>query len=214
MGKRHLYALFEVMPVRYFKSFDTQYRSVPDLSTNINCMLFVKNLKTVKSTPLIQNKMESTEKINPVSPECEIVSTRIFNYSRELVFNAWTDPDRLKNWWGPKGFTNTFHEFDLRPGGKWSFIMHGPDGVNYPNESVFVEIIEPELLIWNHLSNPKFQFNVTFEELPEFETKIIFKMIFGTPEECKNVKIYAVEKNEENFDRLEAELRKDEFLYV
>ena len=71
--------------------------------------------------------METTDKINSVSPDCEIVSIRNFTYSREQVFNAWTDPNRLKNWWGPKGFTNTFHEFDLRPGGKWSFIMHGPD---------------------------------------------------------------------------------------
>lgn len=149
-----------------------------------------------------------------VSPDCEIVSTRNFTYSRKLVYNAWTDPNRLKNWWGPKGFTNTFHEFDLRPGGKWSFIMHGPDGVNYPNESVFVEITEPELIILNHVNNPKFQIVATFEELADNNTKLTFRMIFDTPELCQQVKIYAVEKNEENFDRLETELRKNDFLYV
>jgi uncharacterized protein YndB with AHSA1/START domain len=158
--------------------------------------------------------METSEQINSVSPDCEIVSTRNFNYSRELVFNAWTDPTRLKNWWGPKGFSNTFHEFDLRPGGKWSFIMHGPDGVNYPNESVFVEIIEPELIILNHVNNPKFQIVATFEQILEDHTKLTFRMIFDTPELCSQVKTYAVEKNEENFDRLETELRKNDFLYV
>ena len=158
--------------------------------------------------------MDTTNKIDPVSPDCEIVSTRIFHYSREQVFNAWTDPNRLKNWWGPKGFTNTFHEFDLRPGGKWSFIMHGPDGVNYPNKSVFVKIEEPELLVFNHLSDHKFQIVAAFEELSNDETKVTFRMIFSTPEECIRTKTYAVEKNEENFDRLDAELRKDEFLYI
>jgi uncharacterized protein YndB with AHSA1/START domain len=158
--------------------------------------------------------MGTSEKINSISPDCEIVSTRNFNYSRNQIFNAWTDPDRLKNWWGPKGFTNTFHEFDLRPGGKWSFIMHGPDGVNYPNESIFVEIIEPELLVFNHISNPKFQIVSTFDEVPDDRTKVTFRMIFETPELCSQVKVYAVEKNEENFDRLEVELRKDEFLYL
>jgi len=158
--------------------------------------------------------MNTSGKINPVSPDCEIVSTRNFTYSREQVFNAWTDPNRLKNWWGPKGFTNTFHKFDLRPGGKWSFIMHGPDGVNYPNESIFVKIIEPELIILNHVNNPKFQIVATFEEILEDNTKLTFRMIFDTLELCRQVKIYAVEKNEENFDRLEVELRKDEFLYL
>ncbi len=158
--------------------------------------------------------MGTSDKINSVSPDCEIVSTRIFNDPRDLVFNAWTDPNRLKNWWGPKGFTNTFHEYDLRPGGKWSFIMHGPDGVNYPNESIFIEIIEPELIVFKHVTNPKFQIVATFEEVPDDRTKLTFRMIFGTPELCSQVKIYAVEKNEENFDRLEKELRRDEFLYI
>lgn len=66
----------------------------------------------------------------------------------------------------------------------------------------------------NLVSNPKFQIIATFEEILENNTKVTFRMIFGTPELCSHVKTYAVEKNEENFDRLEAELRKDEFLYV
>ena len=85
------------------------------------------------------------EKILPneileVSADCEILTTRIVNFSQEQVFEAWSNPDHLKNWWGPNGFSNTFHEFNFRPGGKWSFIMHGPDCTGSSNESGFVKI--------------------------------------------------------------------------
>ena len=139
---------------------------------------------------------------------CEIVTTRILNFPRQIVYRAWTEPEHLKNWWGPKGFTNTFHEFDLRVDGKWNFIMHGPDHTNYPNESEFVKIVEPELLILNHLSNPVFQIVAEFEKMAAHSTKVIFRMVFGTQEECERLRSYAPEKNEENFDRLETELQK------
>lgn len=63
-------------------------------------------------------------------PDKEIVASRTVNASQELAFRAWTEPEHLKNWWGPAGFTNTFHEFDLRVGGKWTFTMHGPEKGN------------------------------------------------------------------------------------
>jgi uncharacterized protein YndB with AHSA1/START domain len=67
------------------------------------------------------------------SPDREIVTTRAIAAPPELVFKAWCDPAHLVHWWGPKGFTNTFHEFDPRPGGAWRFVMHGPDGASDPN---------------------------------------------------------------------------------
>lgn len=67
----------------------------------------------------------------------EITISRVFNAPRELVFRAWTEPQHLAQWWGPKNFTNTFHQFDPRPGGDWRFIMHGPNGTDYPNYSVY-----------------------------------------------------------------------------
>jgi uncharacterized protein YndB with AHSA1/START domain len=144
-----------------------------------------------------------TTEIISTTPDCEIVSSRIINAPRELVFRAWTDPDHLKNWWGPKGFTNTFLEFDLRVGGKWRFIMHGPDKGNYRNECVFVKIDRPNLIAWNRLSQPIFQVVATFDELPGGSTKLIFKMIFNSPGECDKIRKFVVDKNEENFDRLE-----------
>lgn len=68
------------------------------------------------------------------SPDCEIVTARTINFPRELVYAAWTEPEHLKTWWGPAGFTNTFHEFDFRVGGRWKFTMHGPDKGHFPNE--------------------------------------------------------------------------------
>lgn len=143
-----------------------------------------------------------------------VVTTRIFNHARELVFEAWTNPERLKNWWGPNGFTNTFYEFDLRPGGMWRFTMHGPDGTNYPNESVFVQIEAPELIIFDHLSQPQFQIVATFEELQEAKTRLTFRMIFKSAEQCNALRDFVQEKNEENFDRLELELQRDDFFYT
>src|SRR4051794_34340238 len=67
------------------------------------------------------------------SGDREIVATRIFEAPRELVFTMWTDREHVAKWWGPRGFTNTIHEMDVRPGGTWRFVMHGPDGTDYPN---------------------------------------------------------------------------------
>lgn len=142
------------------------------------------------------------------TPDCEIRSIRIVNFSRELVYTAWADPNHLKNWWGPAGFTNTFNEFDLRPGGKWSFIMHGPDKGNYHNECEFIVIDKPALIAWKRYSKPIFQVVAAFEETAADKTKIIFRMLFTSADECNKVKKFAVDKNEENFDRLEVELAK------
>jgi uncharacterized protein YndB with AHSA1/START domain len=143
-----------------------------------------------------------------VTADCEIVSTRIVNASRDIVFSAWADPHHLKNWWGPAGFTNTFNEFDFRVGGKWSFIMHGPDKGNYANECEFIKIDKPALIAWKRYSKPLFQVLATFEELSATKTKIVFKMLFTSAAECNKVKPFVTEKNEENFDRLENELTK------
>lgn len=145
-------------------------------------------------------------KLLAANPDCEIVSSRIVSASIHLVFTAWSNPDHLKNWWGPTGFTNTFKEFDFRPGGKWSFIMHGPDKGNYNNECEFIEIEKPFLIAWKRYSKPLFQVLFTFEEISDSKTKIVFKMIFDTPDECNKLKAYVPQKNEENFDRLEIEL--------
>lgn len=144
-----------------------------------------------------------TSAILSTTPDSEIVTTRILNFPKQLVFKAWSNPEHLKNWWGPKGFSNTFHEFDFREGGKWTFMMHGPEQGNYENDVEFIKIDEPNLIAWKRHSKPLFQILTTFESLSENETKVVFKMLFETSEECQKLKPYVVDKNEENFDKLE-----------
>ena len=142
------------------------------------------------------------------APEFEIVSSRIFEVNKALLFSAFSNMDVLKKWWGPEGFTNTFNEFDFREGGRWRFIMHGPENGNYQNEVEFVKIKVPDLIAWKRISKPLFNVVFTFSELGERQTELIFRMVFDNENECNKIKKFAVEKNEENFDRLEYEIKK------
>ncbi len=139
--------------------------------------------------------------------DTEIVTSRMVNAPQALVFDAWTNPAWLAQWWGPKGFTNTFEQFDLRPGGDWRFVMHGPDGTDYPNHSRFVEIVPQERIVFEHLSDHAFRVTATFT--PEAgRTFVTFRMSFDSKAECDRVQAFAVDKNEENLDRLEAVLNR------
>lgn len=132
----------------------------------------------------------------------EIVTTRVLPFPRDVVFEAWSDAALLARWWGPKGFTNTFEVFEFRPEGEWRFVMHGPDGANYPNHSVFRAIKSPEQIVFDHLSTHWFRVIADFEEVGPDRTRLTFCMRFETVAECERVKVYAVECNEQNFDRL------------
>jgi uncharacterized protein YndB with AHSA1/START domain len=149
-------------------------------------------------------RQDTSAHVTEQMEELAIVSTRTVRATREDVWNAWTNPILLAQWWGPKGFRNTFYEFDLRPGGAWRFIMHAPDGTNFPNESVFVEIAPPERIVFRHLA-PVHAFLATAEFAEHGNgTAIRFTMLFPTVAECERSKRYVVRGNEENFDRLEA----------
>lgn len=136
----------------------------------------------------------------------EIFSFRILNYPLEIVYHAFENPNHLKQWWGPEGFTNTFHEFDLKPKGKWILTMHGPEKGHYENASVFEEVIPHKLVRWKRNSNPLFDMEIAFEKLDQHKTLISFRMIFETVEACDKIRRFAEPNNEENFDRLEKEI--------
>ena len=138
--------------------------------------------------------------------ENEIYSSRILEAPVRRVYQAFAQPQHLRNWWGPEGFTNTIHEFDLRPEGKWVLTMHGPEKGNYENESVFTDVQPEKLVAWKRLSQPLFNMEVHFKKIDEKNTEIAFRMIFKSVSECEKIKSFAVTKNEENFDRLEKEL--------
>lgn len=131
----------------------------------------------------------------------EVRTTRVINTSRERVFAAWTDPDQLKRWWGPNGFTNTFHRFELKPEGLWEFTMHGPPG-DFNNTCVFKRIEAPGYLEFDHLKEMHFyKAMVTFTEVPE-GTRIEWIMRFDTVEELEPIKSFIAQANEENMDKL------------
>ncbi len=123
--------------------------------------------------------------------EREISYVRVFDAPRAIVWSAWSDPEHLTRWWGPNGFTNTFHEFDFRPGGSWRFIMHGPNGMDFPNHNVFVEIRQPELIVMDHVVEPLFRLRATFEDLGG-KTKITFTQVFESAEVWEQAKPYAI----------------------
>ncbi|MGG1573514.1 SRPBCC family protein [Fictibacillus sp. NRS-1165] len=136
----------------------------------------------------------------------ELVSRRKFDAPRNLVYRAWTEPDLLAQWWGPNGFTNTFHTFDLRPGGVWEYTMHGPDGEDYPNRNVFQEI-GPECIVLRHESGHHFILTATFEEV-EGGTVITFRQTLQSKEDYNKLKLICEEGNEQNLDRLGSLLKR------
>ena len=116
----------------------------------------------------------------------EIVMTRVFDAPRELVFKVWTDREHVAQWWGPNDFTNTIHEMDVRPGGVWRFVMHGPDGVDYQNKIVYIEIVEPERLVYDHTGGAQFRSTVTFEDQAG-KTRLTVRMVFESSAELNRV---------------------------
>jgi uncharacterized protein YndB with AHSA1/START domain len=136
----------------------------------------------------------------------EIIATRVFGAPRELVFRAFSDPSLLARWWGPKGFTNTFHEFDFRPGGAWRFVMHGPDGTDYEMVKDFIEVVHAERISLQHVQlMHQFQMTMTFAD-EAGKTRLTWVMQFESAEEAEKVRSLVAEANEQNFDRLEAQL--------
>lgn len=135
--------------------------------------------------------MSTTTDAATQSSDREIVLSRVFDAPRELVFSVWTDLKHVSNWWGPRGFTTTTHEMDVRPGGVWRFVMHGPDGVNYKNRIVFIDVVKPERLSYRHAGEEghedvKFHTTVTFADLGG-KTELTLRMVFETKEERDHV---------------------------
>src|SRR5258708_4806079 len=112
-----------------------------------------------------------------------IVSSRVFAAPREAVFTAFSDPVRLAQWWGPQGFTSTFHQFDFRPGGAWRFTMRGPDGTAYEMDQQFTEIVAPERIVLRHFQ-PTHDFTLPMTFLSRSDhTELTWRMVFDDPAE-------------------------------
>ena len=130
---------------------------------------------------------------------------RAIHATRERISLAFSDPAQLARWWGPNGFSNSFHHFDFRTGSEWRFTMHGPDGKDYPNEITFVEVALPDRVVFRHEAVPWFTLTVTLEARGD-ETLLRWVQAFENAETCAAVAEFAGNANEQVLDRLEAVL--------
>ncbi|HUG12300.1 MAG TPA: SRPBCC domain-containing protein [Opitutaceae bacterium] len=146
----------------------------------------------------------------------EIVIWRAFRAPRELVWKAWTDPELVVKWWGPRGFTTTIETMDLRVGGVWKLMMHGPDGTNFPNKSIFKEIVPFERIVYSHGggredgdgSGANFVATWTFEDAGEGMTRLTGRMVFPSKEARDTVvrEYGAIEGGRQTLERLSEQI--------
>ncbi len=145
------------------------------------------------------------------SPDREIVISRVINAPQELVFDAFTDPKQVVKWWGPEGFTTTNLIMDVRPGGIWRFVMHGPDGRDYQNLITFVEISRPKRLVYEHsgvgdTEDIKFHATITFRPAGAGKTEVTLHSLFPTAKDRNRVveEFGAIEGGRQHLARLDA----------
>ena len=112
----------------------------------------------------------------------ELIISRTLNAPVELVWEVWTRPEHLVNWWGPSGFTSTISKMEVNPGGEWDLVLHGPDGTDYKNKSIFKEVIPLKKIVYEHVSVPRFMATIDFQEEGE-QTHLRWHMLFATAEE-------------------------------
>jgi uncharacterized protein YndB with AHSA1/START domain len=150
----------------------------------------------------MENKKNSTQ-------GREIVISKKLNAPVELVWEAWTKPEHISQWWGPNGFTTTINTMDVTPGGEWNLIMHGPDGTDFKNKSIFKELIPFEKIVYEHVSSPRFVATIDFEKQGE-QTLITWHMLFETAEEfIQTVKTFKADEGlKQNIEKLNRFLTK------
>ena len=146
-----------------------------------------------------QNKNSTTDR--------ELTISRLINAPVSLVYEVFIAPDHIKNWWGPNGFTNTIFKMEVRSGGKWEYIMHGPDGRDYKNRNIFREVEKNKKIVFDHVSEPTHTTTIIFTEQGA-HTLLTFHLLFKTPEEKENtVKVFKADVGLiQNIDKLEAYL--------
>lgn len=134
------------------------------------------------------------------------ITRRVIDAPCDVVFRAFSDPEKLARWWGPEGFRNSFSEFDLREGGYWRFTMHGPDGTDYPNESRFIEVVPGDRVVIEHLLGHHFILTITFVADGD-STVVGWRQTFDSIEHYQEIRDLVARANEQNLDRLESVIK-------
>lgn len=142
----------------------------------------------------------------------EIHITRVYEAPVKMVWDAWTDPEQVAKWWGPRGFTITTHSKDLKPGGTWVYTMHGPDGQDYPNKTLYYEVEKYKRLVYDHGANDNqpalFRVTVLFSEI-NGKTKMEMCMALATAEAAEEARKFIKKANgNSTWDRLAEHLAK------
>lgn len=137
------------------------------------------------------------------NPNAAISTERFLSATPEKVFAAFEQPERLARWWGPEGFTNTFEQFEFKTGSRWVFVMHGPNGASYPNESVFREIQPDTRIVIEHVVKPWYMLTVTLTAHGD-QTHLAWVQEFESPEVAARIRPLSKTANEQNLDRLES----------
>ncbi|WP_437498369.1 SRPBCC domain-containing protein [Sorangium sp. So ce1099] len=142
------------------------------------------------------------------NPSAAVSTERVLSANPRKVFAAFERPDQLAQWWGPEGFTNTFEQFEFKPGGRWVFVMHGPNGASYPNESVFREIQPDTRIVIEHVVKPWFRLTVTLSARGD-QTHLAWVQEFESPEVAARMRPLSGTANEQVLDRLQALLARE-----
>jgi len=142
----------------------------------------------------------------------EIVGSRIMDAPPELVFKAYTDPELIPRWWGPRRYATTVDKMDVRPGGVWRFVHRAADGGEYAFNGVYREIVPPKRLVYtfNYEGAPGHEAveTVTFEEAEGGKTRMTDHLLFETREERDGMLNSGMEEGAaETIDRLAELLR-------
>lgn len=126
---------------------------------------------------------------------------RTLPFTPEAVYNAFAQPELLATWWGPKGFSNEFQVFEFREGGRWQFVMVGPDGTRYQNENIFTQLVPASRVVIRHDGEPFFTLTIELSPVSE-GTHLSWHQVLDDLEMARAVRARVGSANEENLDRL------------
>ncbi|HEY0945286.1 MAG TPA: SRPBCC family protein [Opitutaceae bacterium] len=147
----------------------------------------MSSLQSASEVPSVENTLA------PTTSDRELILTRIINAPREKVFQAWTDPELLKQWFAPKPWSTPVVELDVRPGGANFIVMRGPDGSEFPNRGVYLDVVPNARLVftdaythaWEPSVKPFITAVLTFEEAAGGKTKYTARVVHWTAADCE-----------------------------